>query len=102
MCISICNFVAIWLEPSPSHTPVSGPLAIMRMIILFTFRVFFDFACQHEFSLCCAVIDVLLLLADGYIYFFQVVTAIQKLEPMVEYLHFSDQYTGPRQPEYVF
>jgi hypothetical protein len=29
----------------------------------------------------------------------RVVAAIQKHEPMIEYLHFSDQYVGPRQPE---
>jgi len=30
---------------------------------------------------------------------FQVIAVIQKLEPMIEYMHFSDQYSGPRQPE---
>lgn len=29
----------------------------------------------------------------------KVVTAIQKLESMLEYVHFSDQYAGPRQPD---
>jgi len=31
--------------------------------------------------------------------FFQVATVINKYDTMVEYLHFSDQYAGPRQPE---
>lgn len=36
---------------------------------------------------------------SAYILDGKVTAAIQKLEPMFEYIHFSDQYVGPRQPE---